>query len=54
MTSRLLWVWERRPRPPLELLGANLYVYFSLAFLVAMPLRVPAGKPVRVPVVDTG
>jgi alpha-1,2-mannosyltransferase len=38
MTSRLLWVWEKRPRPPLELLGANIYVYFGLAFLIWMPL----------------
>jgi alpha-1,2-mannosyltransferase len=39
MTSRLLWVWEKRPRPPLELIGANLYVYFSLAFLIWMPIH---------------
>jgi alpha-1,2-mannosyltransferase len=38
MTSRLLWVWEKRPRPPLELLGANIYVYLGLAFLIWMPL----------------
>jgi alpha-1,2-mannosyltransferase len=39
MTSRLLWVWEKRPRPPLELIGANLYVYFSLALLIWMPVN---------------
>jgi alpha-1,2-mannosyltransferase len=39
MTSRLLWVWEKRPRPPLELLGSNIYVYFSLAFLIWMPIN---------------
>ena len=38
MTSRLLWVWEKRPRPPLELIGANLYVWFSLALLIWMPI----------------
>ena len=37
MTSRLLWLWEHGPRPPLALLGANIYVYFSLAFLIWMP-----------------
>jgi alpha-1,2-mannosyltransferase len=43
LTSRLLWVWENRPRPPLELIGANLYVYVSLAFLIWMPInQVPA------------
>jgi alpha-1,2-mannosyltransferase len=47
MTSRLLWVWEKRPRPPLELIGANLYVYFSLAFLIWMPVRVPEGSDTR-------
>ena len=39
MTSRLTWLWERRPRPPLELIGANLY--FSLALLAWTPLRDP-------------
>ena len=39
LTSRLLWVWEKRPRPPLELIGANLSVYFSLALLIWMPIR---------------
>jgi alpha-1,2-mannosyltransferase len=38
MTSRLLWVWEKRPRPPLEILGGNLYVWFSLALFVLMPI----------------
>jgi alpha-1,2-mannosyltransferase len=38
MTSRLLWVWEKRPRPPLELLGGNLYVWFSLALFAWMPI----------------
>jgi alpha-1,2-mannosyltransferase len=38
MTSRLLWVWEKRPRPPLELIGGNLYFWFSLALLACTPL----------------
>jgi alpha-1,2-mannosyltransferase len=38
MTSRLLWVWEKRPRPPLELIGGNLYVWFSLALLAWLPI----------------
>jgi alpha-1,2-mannosyltransferase len=38
MTSRLTWLWEKRPRPPLELIGSNLYVYFSLALLIWTPV----------------
>jgi alpha-1,2-mannosyltransferase len=37
MTSRLTWLWESAPQPPLALLGSNLYVYFSLAFLIWTP-----------------
>jgi alpha-1,2-mannosyltransferase len=44
MTSRLGWLWEKGPRPPLEILGGNLYVWFSLALLVWTPLR-PALEP---------
>jgi alpha-1,2-mannosyltransferase len=40
MTSRLLWVWEKRPRPPLELIGGNLYFWFSLALLALTPSEV--------------
>jgi len=32
------WLWETGPRPPLAVLGANLYVYFSLALLIWMPV----------------
>jgi alpha-1,2-mannosyltransferase len=49
VTSRLLWVWEKRPRPPLELLGANLYVYLGLALLAWMPLRTAAGDTAPAP-----
>jgi alpha-1,2-mannosyltransferase len=51
MTSRLLWVWENRPRPPLELIGGNLYFWFSLALLGWLPLeRSPRDAPdARVP-----
>jgi alpha-1,2-mannosyltransferase len=38
MTSRLGWLWEKGPRPPLEILGGNLYVWFSLALLIWTPL----------------
>jgi alpha-1,2-mannosyltransferase len=38
MTSRVTWLWETGPRPPLAVLGANLYVYFSLALLIWMPV----------------
>lgn len=42
LTSHLLWIWEYRPRPPFELVGANLYVLFSLAFLFWTPAGHPA------------
>jgi alpha-1,2-mannosyltransferase len=45
VTSRLLWVWEKRPRPPLELIGGNLYFWFSLALLAWLPIGEPAGRP---------
>jgi alpha-1,2-mannosyltransferase len=38
MTSHVTWQWEFRPRPPLELIGSNLYVYFSIALLIWTPL----------------
>jgi alpha-1,2-mannosyltransferase len=38
MTSHVTWLWEFRPRPPLELIGSNTYVYFSLALLLWTPL----------------
>lgn len=48
MTSRLTWLWEKRPRPPLELVGSNLYVYFSLALLALTPIC-PGGTPTGTP-----
>nr|WP_239118391.1 glycosyltransferase 87 family protein [Actinoplanes ferrugineus] len=44
MTSRVTWLWEYAPRPPLEIIGSNTYVYFSLALLIWTPLsdRAPA------------
>jgi alpha-1,2-mannosyltransferase len=41
MTSHLLWIWEPRPRPPVELIGSNLYVYFSVALLIWTPPAAP-------------
>ena len=38
MTSHLTWLWEKAPRPPLYLIGGNVYVYFSLALLIWTPL----------------
>ncbi|MEU4424590.1 glycosyltransferase 87 family protein [Actinoplanes sp. NPDC024001] len=49
MTSRLTWLWEKRPRPPLELLGANIYVWFSLALLVWTPLGTRRSSDVHEP-----
>jgi alpha-1,2-mannosyltransferase len=47
MTSRLLWAWENRPRPPLALIGANLYFWFSIALLVWMPIERSDPEPPR-------
>jgi alpha-1,2-mannosyltransferase len=45
MTSHLGWLWEKGPRPPLELLGGNLYVWFSLALLAWTPVGAPRPVP---------
>jgi len=45
MTSHLGWLWEKGPRPPLEILGGNLYVWFSLALLVWTPLNQAVRDP---------
>jgi alpha-1,2-mannosyltransferase len=45
MTSRLTWLWEKRPRPPLELIGGNLYVWFSLALLIWTPIGTRRSLP---------
>lgn len=37
MTSRVLWLWEGQPWSPLELIGGNLYFWFSLALLAWTP-----------------
>ncbi|MFI7546553.1 glycosyltransferase 87 family protein [Actinoplanes sp. NPDC049599] len=39
LSSRLTWAWAGGPRPPLAMIGSNLYVWFSLALLIWMPLR---------------
>ncbi|GIF21024.1 alpha-1,2-mannosyltransferase [Actinoplanes tereljensis] len=49
MTSRLTWLWEKRPRPPLELIGGNLYVYFSLALLIWTPIGTRRSSVVKEP-----
>jgi alpha-1,2-mannosyltransferase len=46
-TSHVGWFWEKAPRPPLELVGGNFYVWFSLALLAWTPLR--ADRPAPVP-----
>jgi alpha-1,2-mannosyltransferase len=50
MTSHLTWWWEKRPRPPLELIGGNLYVWFSLALLFWTPLGTRRSSDVHEPV----
>jgi alpha-1,2-mannosyltransferase len=49
MTSRITWLWERPPRPPLEIVGSNIYLYFSLALLAWTPVGAPAPEPARQP-----
>jgi alpha-1,2-mannosyltransferase len=46
-TSHVGWFWEFAPRPPLEIIGGNLYVWFSLALLAWTPLG--ASRPAPVP-----
>jgi alpha-1,2-mannosyltransferase len=47
LTSRLTWVWEHPPRPPLAILGSNLYVWFGLALLVWTPIGTRRSFPVH-------
>jgi alpha-1,2-mannosyltransferase len=49
MTSRVTWLWEDGPRPPLAPLGSNLYVWFSLALLFWTPIGTPRSLPVHEP-----
>ncbi|MEU4241030.1 glycosyltransferase 87 family protein [Actinoplanes sp. NPDC026619] len=49
MTSRLTWLWERPPRPPLAIIGSNLYVYFSLALLFWTPIGTRRSSDVKEP-----
>jgi alpha-1,2-mannosyltransferase len=39
LSSRVTWLWEHAPRPPLALIGSNLYVWFGIALLIWTPLR---------------
>jgi alpha-1,2-mannosyltransferase len=59
MTSRLTWLWEKGPRPPLYLVGGNLYFWFSLALFAWMPVDHPApaagdDEPARVEAASGG
>ena len=38
MTSHVTWLWDKPPKPPLEFVGGNIYVWFSLALLVWTPV----------------
>jgi alpha-1,2-mannosyltransferase len=48
-TSHLTWLWEFHPQPPLAILGANVYVYFSLALLIWTPIGTRRLLPVHEP-----
>lgn len=47
ITSRLTWVWEHPPGPPLAIIGSNLYVWFGLALLVWTPIGTRRSLPVH-------
>ncbi|GAA2627165.1 glycosyltransferase 87 family protein [Paractinoplanes durhamensis] len=49
MTSRVTWLWEKGPRPPLAIIGSNLYVYFSLALLIWTPIGTARSSDVKEP-----
>ncbi|GAA0432774.1 polyprenol-phosphate-mannose-dependent alpha-(1-2)-phosphatidylinositol pentamannoside mannosyltransferase [Actinoplanes capillaceus] len=49
MTSHVTWLWEKRPRPPLELIGGNIYVWFSLALLIWTPVGTRRSSDVHEP-----
>ena len=44
LISRFVWIWEHGSGGLLEFLGGNLYVWISVALLVALPIR---GRPLR-------
>jgi alpha-1,2-mannosyltransferase len=46
MSSRVTWLWANGPKPPLAVIGSNFYVWFTIAFLLWMPLTAPTG-PIR-------
>jgi alpha-1,2-mannosyltransferase len=47
MTSHVTWLWDKAPRPPLELLGGNVYVWFGLALLLWTPLGISRSSDVH-------
>jgi alpha-1,2-mannosyltransferase len=49
MTSHVTWLWDKPPKPPLEILGGNIYVWFSLALLVWTPLSTRRSSAVHEP-----
>ena len=49
MTSRVTWLWEKGPRPPLAIVGSNLYVWFALALLVWTPIGTTRSPVVHEP-----
>ncbi|UQU63313.1 glycosyltransferase 87 family protein [Couchioplanes caeruleus] len=44
LSAHIVFLYERGPKPPLAVLGANLYVLFGLALLVWLPARLPIGS----------
>ncbi|MEU8656684.1 glycosyltransferase 87 family protein [Actinoplanes philippinensis] len=47
MTSHITWLWEKPPIPPMELLGANVYVWFGLALLLWTPVGITRSSEVH-------
>lgn len=49
MTSHLTWIYENPPRPPLAMLGSNIYVLFGVALLIWTPVGTRSSIPVHEP-----
>ncbi|MFC8849332.1 MULTISPECIES: glycosyltransferase family 87 protein [unclassified Micromonospora] len=49
LCSRIVWAWEKDFTGVDGFLGSNTYVWISLALLLFLPVRRPAGQPSRSP-----
>jgi alpha-1,2-mannosyltransferase len=54
LSSRITWLWEHGPRPPLAVIGSNLYVWFGIALLIWTPLRAGSRPRETADIVSSG